>query len=255
MPAVLRAMVLAGVVAVAMSGSAHAGRGDYGWLYSTEVLPERSVELQQWVWEEDNKDGPAHTKETKLWWGPVVGLTDQLEIALPIELAWSTGQDATGATTTRFTLSDYGIEARYRFVSQDPVDKPAFAPLLRVGVKRDVTQRDGVIGEADLVAAYDFSPDVQAAVDVGFIGEVHTGNHPHDFELRPAVGVSVKVVGDVRFGAEAFAALDLLDSRYSWAVVGPNMAVTHGRFWLSAAFGIGVYHIDYAPRLIWGVLF
>jgi hypothetical protein len=110
-----------------------------------------------------------------------------------------------------------------------------------------------VIGEADLVASYDFSPAVQAAVDVGFFTEVSSA--AKDYELKPAVGFSVKAVGDVRFGAEAFADLDLQDSRYSWAVVGPNMAVTHGRFWLSAAFGIGVYHINYAPRLIWGVLF
>ncbi len=247
-------MVLAGVMAMAMSGTAHAGRGDYGWLYSTEVLPERSVELQQWVWEEDDKDGPAHTKETKLWWGPVIGVTDQLEVALPIEFAWTGADDpATGASTARFTLTDYGVDVRYRFVSQDPVDKPAFAPMLRVALKRDVTDRAAVIAEADLVASYDFTPEVQAAVDIGFAGEVKSGDH--DFELKPAVGVSVKAVGDVRFGAEAFADIDSKDSIYSWAVVGPNMAVTHGRFWFSAAFGIGVYHINYAPRLIWGVLF
>ena len=35
-------------------GSASAGRTYYGWLYGTEVMPERGVELQTWVLEKDN---------------------------------------------------------------------------------------------------------------------------------------------------------------------------------------------------------
>ena len=73
-------------------------------------------------------------------------------------------------------------------------------------------------------------------------------------ELPPRLscrGVAVAVPGRV-----LCAGLDLdIRAGETWAVVGPNMAVTHGRFWFSAAFGIGIYHINYAPRLIWGVLF
>ena len=247
MPAVRRAMVLAGVIAWATP--AHAGRTDYGWLFGSEVMPERGVEVQQWLWEENNKDGDAHVHQTSLWWGPVLGITDQLELSLPVELDWT----ESNGEQRKFTLARYGIDARYRFVSQDPVDKPAFAPLLRIAAKRDVTTRDAFIGEADLVATYDFSPSVQAAVDVGFTAVVQSG--AHQLDLRPGVGVSIKAVGDLRLGVEAYAYLSLDDSDYSWAVVGPNLALTHGRFWVSAAFGIGVYQIDYAPRMIWGVLF
>jgi len=251
MPAVRRAMVLAGVMAVVVPGTARAGRSDFAWLFGSEVLPERGVELQQWVWEEDGKDGPLHTRETSLWWAPTIGITDQLELSLPIEMGWHVDS----ASAPSFTLQAYGLDARYRFVSQDPVDKPAFAPLVRVAVKRDVTQRDGVIGQADLVGTYDVSDAVQLAADVGFAMEVHSGSRASEYELHPGVGMSVKAVGDLRFGAEAYAELSLQDSTASWAVVGPNLAVTHGRFWLSAAFGIGVYHISYAPRVVWGVLF
>jgi len=33
------------------------------------------------------------------------------------------------------------------------------------------------------------------------------------------------------------------------------MAYTHGRFWLSAAYGIGIVNIKAAPRILWGVAF
>ena len=121
--------------------------------------------------------------------------------------------------------------------------------------KRDVTRRDAIIGQADLVGTYDLSESVQVAADLGFSAEVHTGKRAKELELHPGLGVSVKAVGDLRVGAEAYAELSLEDSTGSWAVVGPDVAITHGRFWLSAAFGIGVYHISYAPRLVWGVLF
>ena len=235
----------------AAPGTAHAGRSFFGWLYGPEVLPERGVELQQWLWEEDDKDGPAHARETQMWWAPTIGVTDQLEVSLPVVFAWQVAQ----AESPSFTLASYGIDVRYRLVSQDPVDKPAFAPLVRVALSRDVTSRDGIIGAADLVGAYDITADVQAAIDLGVEAEVHEAHHPTDSELHAGVGLSVKAVGDVRFGAEAFTAISLQSSTYSWAAVGPDIAVTHGRFWLSAAFGIGVYHISYAPRMMWGVLF
>jgi hypothetical protein len=38
-------------------------------------------------------------------------------------------------------------------------------------------------------------------------------------------------------------------------VFGPNLALTHGRFWLAGTFGIGVFGIDSAPRLNWGIAF
>jgi hypothetical protein len=233
--------VLAAVPAVAA-----AGRTPYGWLYGTEVLPERGAEVQTWVAEENGK-APNDVHDTTLWWGALVGVTDRLELALPIEMLW---READGAPPT-FTVQRFGAEARYRFVSPDPVEAPAIAPLVRVAVKRDVTERDVVRAELDLVASYR-SGRVDVLVDLGAIGELGDDSH---FELRPGAGVSVLVAGDLRLGAEAYAQLSADDARESWAVVGPNLAWTHGRFWLSAAFGIGVYQIETAPRIVWGILF
>jgi hypothetical protein len=225
-----------------LTSTAHAGRTFYGWLYGTEVLPERGVELQTWV-SEENYD---YSHLTSWWIAPIVGITDQLELALPIESVWIRNQ-----TMEDFTLANFGIEARYRLVSSDPVDAPALVPLVRVGVKRVVEDRDHVQPEADVVVSYQ-SGRVHALVDVGMVAVLGPGTH--SVWLRPGNGTSIQVIDDLRFGAEVFGSWSL-DTSTSWWAIGPNMAWTHGRFWLSASFGIGFHGINTAPRAVWGILF
>ena len=234
---------------LAAPGLATAGRTPYGWLYGTEVLPERGAEVETGIAEE-NARHPDDTSETTWWAGAHVGITDQLELALPVELTW----ERSDMQAPSFTLTNYGVEARYRFVSQDPVDAPPFAPLARLAVKRDVSARDTVRVEADLVASTTTrSGSVHTLVDVGVVADV--SRDAHHFELRPGAGVSLEVVGGLRLGAEVFAQLSLGSDTSSWAIVGPDLAWSHGRFWLSAAYGIGIYQIKDAPRFVWGIAF
>jgi hypothetical protein len=235
------------LVACLLPRSAHAGRSFYGWLYGTEVMPERGVELQTWILEENGKYGTSD-KESSIWWGPLVGITDQLELSLPIEMEWKSPE----AEKPSFTFKRFGVEARYRLVSQDPVDAPRFAPLLRVAVKRDVTVRDDVRVEGDAVASYEVGA-VHSLVDLGFVSDI-TPSTKHS-ELRPGGGVSVRVTDELRVGAEGYAELSLDSLGESWAAAGPDVAWTHGRFWLSGAFGIGIYHVKIAPRIMWGIAF
>jgi hypothetical protein len=233
---------------VAAPGSAHAGRTFYGWLYGTEVMPERGAELMTWVSEENRKSDENNASQTDWWIGPLIGVTDNLELALPVEVTWARS-DVPGSAHT--SLDKFGIEARYRFVTQDPVDAPPFVPLLRVAVKRLVLQRDTIRPEADFVASYQ-SGRLHTLVDLGLIGEINANSH--HFEFRPGAGVSIEAVGDLRIGAEAYAEITL-DEGGSWAIVGPNLAWSHGRTWLSATYGIGIYHIRDAPKVQWGIAF
>jgi hypothetical protein len=236
------------LVACLLPRTARAGRSFYGWLYGTEVMPERGVELQTWIFEENDKYA-TKVKETSLWVGPVVGITDQLELSLPLEMEW-TVSDTTPAPS--FTLRRFGIEARYRLAPQDPVEATSLVPLVRVAVKRDVTQRDDVRLEADGVVSYD-AGRLNVLVDIGFISDVQSSN-THS-ELRPGAGLSIRAVGDLRIGAEVYSELSLDAGRESWALVGPDVSWTHGRFWVSGAFGIGIHHVKTAPRVMWGIAF
>ena len=235
---------------------AQAGRTEYGWLYGTEALPEKSVEVQQWVYERngielvDPGSGAAvKSKDTLLWWGVLIGLTDQLELALPIEFLW---RDAGGKSS--FTVEKFGIEARYRLTKQDQEHPDGVEPLIRIAAKRDVLERDAVLTEGDLILGYR-SGRFGTEFDLGMAARFTKDKNV--FELRPGIGVSIEVKKGLRFGAEAYAEVFVDDAlkKQRWLGVGPNMSWTSGRFWLSGSFLIGVSQIDTAPRVIWGVLF
>jgi len=237
----------------ALTGSVEAGRSQYAWLYGAEVLPEKSVEVQQWVYERNGLVDDT-TKDTAMWWGVLVGISDQLELVIPVELLWRRVNGA-GAdpTTTDFTIEKYGAELRYRFNKLDSEKPDGWGPLVRVAAKRDVNQRDTTIGEADFVLAYQ-QGRFHAQVDLGAIARI---NAEPEVEIHPAVGVSIEVKNNLRLGAEGIAVVNLdrdLNKR-DWAGVGPNMSWTSGRFWLSASFLVGIHQINTAPRFIWGVLF
>ena len=152
-------------------------------------------------------------------------------------------------------MSRFGVEARYRFVSQDPVEAPSDGAAVRVAVKRDVTARERVRAELDLVAVATESGRFHALIDLGDDRAVR----PRRSALRgparaPAsASRSPAICGSA---SRAFAELSADDERESWAV---RRARTwrgrHGRFWLSGAFGIGIYQIDTAPRFLWGIVF
>jgi hypothetical protein len=239
---------LAVFVVLLAPSTASAGRTDFGWLFGTETMPERGVELQSWVYEENGR--PGLPDETSLWWGPVIGITDQLELSLPIEASWQAGGTFGGPG---FTLTDYGADLRYRFVSADPVEAGPLVPLVRLAVKRDVLARDSVIVEGDFVLGYQ-DGRVHALLDAGVTSEFSSAEQY--VYARPGAGVSIQAVGDLRFGAEVTSYVQVAgDGDYQWVAAGPNLAWTHGRFWLSAAFAIGIYHIETAPRITWGIAF
>ncbi|HEX8108936.1 MAG TPA: hypothetical protein VF516_14490, partial [Kofleriaceae bacterium] len=190
----MRTVLAVVFLACVLPRTAHAGRTFYGWLYGTEVVPERGVELQTWVQDETDKYS-TRNKETWLGWGPLVGITDELELGLPIELEWADvplPNDMPGRRVS-FTFKRFGIEARYRLAPPDPVEAPALVPLVRVAVKRDVTARSNVRVEGDAVVSYQ-AGTVQVLADVGFTGDL--ASSASHLELHPGIGVSALVTGE-----------------------------------------------------------
>ena len=228
--------------------SASAGRTFYGWLWGTETLPERGAELMSFISEQNHQgDKYPYSSESRWWVGPLIGITDQLELALPVEVAWGKTDGGDGFTA----FDKYGAELRYRFVSSDPVDAPPLVPLVRVAVKRSVIERDTTIPEADFVVSYQ-EGIVNVLADLGGYAEISSSRQ--HFELHPGAGVSIEVMPQLRFGAEVHAELTLDDGQ-SWAVAGPNVSWSHGRTWLTGMYGIGFYGIRDAPRVLWGIAF
>src|SRR5580658_7067101 len=102
-----------------MPSVAFAGRSFYGWLYGTDVLPERGVELGTWIQQENGQpsfiNGQSNFPEDETrWWEAVeVGITDQLEIIFPIEIAWQEGTTIKASTVKLTTFDRVGIDLRY----------------------------------------------------------------------------------------------------------------------------------------------
>jgi hypothetical protein len=237
-------------VVIAVPTSAHAGRTFYGWLQDTQVMPERGAEIATFISEENYLEEADRLRDTTWWIGPSIGINDQLELTLPVEFAW----DRSDHSPPRSNFTNYGAEIKYRFVTADPVDKPDFAPAVRVGVKRIVIgPRDVWQPELNFIGSYE-TGIFHSVIDLGLVGDV--GPDSHHFEAHPGVGVSIEAIEDIRLGAEVFAELSLDDNGDgSWAVVGPNISWSHGRSWLSASYGIGIYKVRDAPKLNWGIAF
>jgi hypothetical protein len=231
---------------LAVSRQVSAGRRDFSWLYATDVLPAGGAELELWVSELDSL-GVAHTNVEPLWLAPVYGITDQLEVALPIEASL-----VLLPTGDVFTLVDYGADFRWRLVSATKA--PALVPLIRAVIKRDVADHSAWWFEADAVASYETGP-VRAALDMGWVGIFNAGPTTEQ-QLQPAAGINVRITDDLRVGAEGIAAIAIhFPGRASWVAAGPSVAWTHGPFWLTLAVPIGISGVGAAPRLTWATAF
>jgi hypothetical protein len=228
------------LVALLLATPAHAGRTHLAWSYGTDVVPERGVEVENWI-QEENQKGGAHTGETAFWWGPVMALTQHVELAISIEA----NEEAGSPNFTR-----WGADLRYRVQSPDAVDAGPLVTKIRVGAKRLILERAGVHGEADISTSYT-AGRVFVLFDAGAIYE-HVPN-AEEAELRPSGGVSVRVVDDLRFGVETYSELVVKGEGTSWLVVGPTISLTHGRFWGAASLGAGVFGIRDAARLTFGL--
>src|ERR1051325_6013187 len=105
----MRCSVITAAIVLAYAARAHAGRTHFGGMYGTDIVPERGVEIESWIVEENQK-GDAHTGETAFWWGPVIAFTPHVEFAISAEA----NEEAGSPNFTR-----WGADLRYRFPSPD----------------------------------------------------------------------------------------------------------------------------------------
>src|SRR5690349_23017208 len=93
------------IVLLATVSTADAQRTSFGWLGGTEVVAAGTAELEVRVAERDDV-GDVHLRESSLWSGARVGLSDRVELTLPVELAW---RSAVGVDP-QLALRRYGAE-------------------------------------------------------------------------------------------------------------------------------------------------
>jgi hypothetical protein len=229
------------IVVVALANPAEAGRTVYGWLPATETVPDGALAIESSVFERDDL-GDTHERADVLVLAPVIGVSDRLELALPIELASITATDvAPGVYFTRL-----GIEGRYRFAERDA----SLVPLVRAAVFRDTVIRTGVRIEAEVGVTYQ-RDRLHVELAAGIASDFNIG-HFHN-EYRLGAGASFRVRRCLRLGGELHAEVTRDSIGTTWAALGPTLAWSHRRFWLSGALDLGIHNITAAPRLSWGM--
>jgi hypothetical protein len=223
---------------------AHAGRRPFSWVYDTEVLPERGVEFETWVTDRVQRT----PRDTTDWWiAPVIGVTEHLEIALPIETGWR--QD-----THQTQILDYGIDVRYRFASPDKTIAGPVVPYLRVGAYRPMADRKDMRLQGDFVLGIDPHDRLHIALDVGGTFATHAGSA----NLIYGAGATWKAQDSLQLGVEWWGVDPLRKPSKGFVgldVLGPTVGWTFGRSWLTLGVlaGIGDGSPVVMSRLLWAI--
>jgi len=239
--------------AMLLVSPARAGRTSHLWLDEAQMVPEGGIELEQWIWAygrvPSKIDRPA---SIWLWWGPVVAMSNRLELALPLQLVSFPGE---------VYLHSISLSARYRFVPREQDE--GWQPMLRLTYQQPL---DRAAGPPALEAAFVLAVGslrtvlvtVNAGVSIGMPFLQSNLNGSVSVLGQGGVGVSLPVGRELRVAAEAYGNLPITGAtrpNVGQVYLGPSLAWTRGPFWITfgCLFGLTTDSSRYYPRLLWGI--
>jgi hypothetical protein len=248
MRAVRGVVLLLGLCASVAPRLAEAGRRPFIWGLDTETVPQGDVELEQWLWARTQSpdlkaDRPA---VYWIWWGPVVGVSNHLEVAAPFQVS------ATGAGPT--ALESFELDVRYRIFSR--TEQEGFQPLLRAAWHQAIQTKNPSRLDANAVLSYGPPDALHAVVDLGVrlgVASDMSALGTYDAGLSYAF-----FEGELKVALELFGEVGLSNDATQHHFVGLNVSWTRGRFWVTAGTLVGLTAISentpsFMPRLIWAI--
>jgi hypothetical protein len=232
---------------------ARAARTNHLFLDESQLIPEGSIELEQWVWAYGripNRIGrPA---SIWVWWGPAISISNHFELELPLQIV---------AIPDDTYLHSFGAVLRYRIFPREQDD--GWQPLIRVGYYHPLDPAAGPpAAEVGFVLTVGSLQGIRTTLNLGvlmglpFLQETS----PESFSVlgRGGVGVSIPLGRDWRIGAEFFGQFPIHgDTRpnVGQMYLGPSVAWTRGPFWITfgSLFGLTNDSSRYYPRVLWGI--
>ena len=229
---------------------AQANRRPFTWVYDTENVPEGGAEVETWVTDRVQR-GPNDSRD--FWWSPIVGLTDRIELALPMTLRWTQAKDST-------QVADYGAELRIRLDSPDKLEAGHAVTALRVGLYRPLRGKDAVRPELDVIQALDIGERLHLVANLGLRYAKYGSGLSAAYGLGAAFAVSdAWKIGLELWGTRGITAADVAKAKVKAAstVIGPTVGLTHGRTWITvgALAGVDDESPEFMTRLLWGIAF
>lgn len=247
------AAMVACLVGLAWAAPAEAGRRPFIWTWDTEITPKGDVELEQWLWARSRSQSfPERPSAYWLWWGPVLGLSQHLELALPFQVR---------ANRSVTELESFEADFRYRLFPRG--DERAFQPLVRAVWHQAIRTASPSRVDVNAVGSYQLESGLRLVLDLGAqvgIPALRGGGGPARVLGTYSAGVSYPVIEDeLRLSLESFGEFSLREApQEPHLFAGPSMAWTFGRTWLTAGVLVGLTAIApetprFMPRLIWAV--
>lgn len=230
---------------------AYAGRKAFNRVFDNEVLPARIVEMQAQV--TDTFGAPSGTDLTAVWWAAAFGLSNNVELSLPIKVT-NARVPETGASST--FLDSYGADLRWRIAKKGPPPGPWHpVPLLRLIVEKPLATAT-VNFEGDAVVGTDLSKWVHSSAMIGVASSSAAFTGAGATKVTGGFGAVANITGSWRAGGEVYAEVPVMPAGgVPTVTAGPDLSFTLGPFWVSAGslFGFG----DKRPytasaRLLWG---
>lgn len=251
----VRRFVMMGLLALAVLPTpAEAGRRPFIWVYDTEIVPKGDVELEQWLWVKSRAPGvPGQASNYWIWWGPVFGLTQRLELALPFQVL---------ATRERTQLESFDADLRLRLNPRG--DDAPWQALLRVAYHHTIHTPQPSRLDANLVQSFETEGGLRLVLDVGAqvgLPALRGQEGPVRLLGSYAAGVSFPLLEDeLRASLEAFGEIPLQGiGGGQHHFVGADLAWTFGRTWVTLGVLVGLTPVfpetpQFMPRLIWAVV-
>ncbi|NNB88674.1 hypothetical protein HJC10_10835 [Corallococcus exiguus] len=241
------------IMGLTWAAPAQAGRRPYIWTFDTEIVPKGDVELEQWLWVRGRAPAePERSSVYWIWWGPVLGLSQHLELAIPFQVRAQRGVTQ---------LESFEADFRYRLFPRG--DDRAFQPLVRAVWHQAIHTTGPSRVDVDLVGSYQWESGLRATVDLGAqvgIPALRGDEGPARLLGAYSAGVSYPVIEDeLRLSLESFGEFNVKDSGQApHLFVGPSLAWTFGRMWVTAGTLVGLTAVAsetprFMPRLIWAV--
>lgn len=239
------------LLAALVPGRAEAGRRPYIWVFDTETMARGDLELEQWLWARTRAPLEEGRRTAYwVWWAPVYGLTDWLEIAAPFQILALRGSPA--------LLHSFEADLRFRLTPRD--QEGGTSALVRVAYHQSIVARPSRL-DANLVVSHELDSRLRFTADVGFqLALPFLDASPAPPELMPtvALGAALPLSDEVRLSAEYFGELPLANLSEQHHFLGASVAYSFGRVWVTAGVLVGLTPLfpatpHFMPRLIWAV--
>lgn len=250
---VFRRLALLPLLLVLLGTSAEAGRRPFIWTWDTEIVPQGDLELEQWFWARSRTDATPNRLATNwLWWGPVYGVNDYVELAVPFQVI---------ATRDVTQLESFEADFRIRLLPRG--EEASVTPLVRLAYHHGIPGNVSSRFDGNFVLRFE-TEELHATVDLGSqlsLPALRGSDTPASMLLTWSAGIAVPVnEGQYSIAVETFGEIPTLARAGApiHGFVGPSIGITKGRVWATLGLLLGLTPVfpdtpQFMPRFIWAV--